>query len=259
MCIRDRNKGSTVEMDHTQELAENSARLVDTLKSFGVEATLVDITRGPTVTRYELQLKRGTKFSRVTNLSDDIALSLGAASVRIAMIPDKLAVGIEVPNKNVELVPIRDIIDSPEFTGSKSKISFSVGKDITGHNVVGDIKKMAHMLIAGTTGSGKSVCINSMLISLIYKATPQEVRLIMVDPKMIELGVYNGIPHLLIPVVTDPRKAAGALNWAVSEMMRRYKLFSEYNVRDLEAYNEVAQEKDGEKLPQIVIVIDRCV
>ena len=250
------NKGSTVEMDHTQELAENSARLVDTLKSFGVEATLVDITRGPTVTRYELQLKRGTKFSRVTNLSDDIALSLGAASVRIAMIPDKLAVGIEVPNKNVELVPIRDIIDSPEFTGSKSKISFSVGKDITGHNVVGDIKKMPHMLIAGTTGSGKSVCINSMLISLIYKATPQEVRLIMVDPKMIELGVYNGIPHLLIPVVTDPRKAAGALNWAVAEMMRRYKLFSEYNVRDLEAYNEVAQEKDGEKLPQIVIVID---
>ena len=250
------NKGSTVEMDHTQELAENSARLVDTLKSFGVEATLVDITRGPTVTRYELQLKRGTKFSRVTNLSDDIALSLGAASVRIAMIPDKLAVGIEVPNKNVELVPIRDIIDSPEFTGSKSKISFSVGKDITGHNVVGDIKKMPHMLIAGTTGSGKSVCINSMLISLIYKATPQEVRLIMVDPKMIELGVYNGIPHLLIPVVTDPRKAAGALNWAVSEMMRRYKLFSEYNVRDLEAYNEAAREKDGEKLPQIVIVID---
>ena len=250
------NKGSTVEMDHTQELAENSARLVDTLKSFGVEATLVDITRGPTVTRYELQLKRGTKFSRVTNLSDDIALSLGAASVRIAMIPDKLAVGIEVPNKNVELVPIRDIIDSPEFADSKSKISFSVGKDITGHNVVGDIKKMPHMLIAGTTGSGKSVCINSMLISLIYKATPQEVRLIMVDPKMIELGVYNGIPHLLIPVVTDPRKAAGALNWAVSEMMRRYKLFSEYNVRDLEAYNEAAQEKDGEKLPQIVIVID---
>ena len=243
--------------DYTQELAENSARLVDTLKSFGVEANLVDITRGPSVTRYELQLKRGTKFSRVTNLSDDIALSLGASSVRIATIPDKLAVGIEVPNTLVELVTIRDIIDSQEFKASKSRISFSVGKDITGHNVVGDIKKMPHMLIAGTTGSGKSVCINSLLISLIYKATPQEVRLIMVDPKMIELGVYNGIPHLLIPVVTDPRKAAGALNWAVSEMMRRYKLFSELNVRDLEAYNsEITKQEGGEKLPQIVIVID---
>ena len=251
------NKGNTVEEDHTQELAENSARLVDTLKSFGVEATLIDITRGPNVTRYELQLKRGTKFSRVTNLSDDIALSLGAASVRIATIPDKLAVGIEVPNKQGTVVPIRDIVDSPEFRDSKSKISFAVGKDITGHNVVGDIKKMPHMLIAGTTGSGKSVCINSLLISLIYKATPEEVRLIMVDPKMIELGVYNGIPHLLIPVVTDPRKAAGALNWAVSEMMRRYKLFSEFNVRDLEAYNnEVSKQEGGQKLPQIVIVID---
>ncbi len=251
------NKGNTVEEDHTQELAENSARLVDTLKSFGVEATLIDITRGPNVTRYELQLKRGTKFSRVTNLSDDIALSLGAASVRIATIPDKLAVGIEVPNKQGTVVPIRDIVDSPEFRDSKSKISFAVGKDITGHNVVGDIKKMPHMLIAGTTGSGKSVCINSLLISLIYKATPEEVRLIMVDPKMIELGVYNGIPHLLIPVVTDPHKAAGALNWAVSEMMRRYKLFSEFNVRDLEAYNnEVSKQEGGQKLPQIVIVID---
>ena len=251
------NKGNTVEEDHTQELAENSARLVDTLKSFGVEATLIDITRGPNVTRYELQLKRGTKFSRVTNLPDDIALSLGAASVRIATIPDKLAVGIEVPNKQGTVVPIRDIVDSPEFRDSKSKISFAVGKDITGHNVVGDIKKMPHMLIAGTTGSGKSVCINSLLISLIYKATPEEVRLIMVDPKMIELGVYNGIPHLLIPVVTDPRKAAGALNWAVSEMMRRYKLFSEFNVRDLEAYNnEVSKQEGGQKLPQIVIVID---
>lgn len=251
------NKGTNVEMDHTQELAESSARLIDTLRSFTVEATLVDITRGPSVTRYEVQLKRGTKFSRVTNLSDDIALSLGAASVRIATIPDKLAVGIEVPNQQVELVPIRDIIDSKEFQQSKSRISFAVGKDITGHNVVGDIKKMPHMLIAGTTGSGKSVCINSLLISLIYKSTPEEVRLIMVDPKMIELGVYNGIPHLLIPVVTDPRKAAGALNWAVAEMMRRYKLFSEFNVRDLEAYNaEIVNHEGGQKLPQIVIVID---
>ena len=250
------NKSAAAPVDYTQELAENSARLVDTLKSFGVEATLVDITRGPNVTRYELQLKRGTKFSRVNNLSDDIALSLGAASVRITMIPDKLAVGIEAPNKVSETVPIRDLIDSPDFSASKSKISFCVGKDITGHNVIGDIKKMPHMLIAGTTGSGKSVCINSLLISLIYKATPEEVRLIMVDPKMVELGGYNGIPHLLIPVVTDPRKAAGALNWAVSEMERRYKLLSEVNVRDLESYNNLMEDQGGEKLPQIVIVID---
>ncbi len=250
------NKSSATPVDYTQELAENSARLVDTLKSFGVEATLVDITRGPNVTRYELQLKRGTKFSRVNNLSDDIALSLGAASVRITMIPDKLAVGIEAPNKVSETVPIRDLIDSPDFSASKSKISFCVGKDITGHNVIGDIKKMPHMLIAGTTGSGKSVCINSLLISLIYKATPEEVRLIMVDPKMVELGGYNGIPHLLIPVVTDPRKAAGALNWAVSEMERRYKLLSEVSVRDLESYNNLMEDQGGEKLPQIVIVID---
>ena len=252
------NKGNTVEEDHTQEL-ENSARLVDTLKSFGVEATLIDITRGPNVTRYELQLKRGTKFSRVTNLSDDIALSLGAASVRISRHhPRQAGRGHRSAQQTKgTVVPIRDIVDSPEFRDSKSKISFAVGKDITGHNVVGDIKKMPHMLIAGTTGSGKSVCINSLLISLIYKATPEEVRLIMVDPKMIELGVYNGIPHLLIPVVTDPRKAAGALNWAVSEMMRRYKLFSEFNVRDLEAYNnEVSKQEGGQKLPQIVIVID---
>lgn len=250
------SKSAATPTDYSQELAENSARLVDTLKSFGVEATLVDITRGPNVTRYELQLKRGTKFSRVNNLSDDIALSLGAASVRITMIPDKLAVGIEAPNKVSETVPIRDLIDSPEFGDSKSKISFCVGKDITGHNVIGDIKKMPHMLIAGTTGSGKSVCINSLLVSLIYKATPEEVRLIMVDPKMVELGGYNGIPHLLIPVVTDPRKAAGALNWAVSEMERRYKLLSEVNVRDLESYNNLMEDQGGEKLPQIVIVID---
>lgn len=250
------SKNMAAPVDYTQELAENSARLVDTLKSFGVEATLVDITRGPNVTRYELQLKRGTKFSRVNNLSDDIALSLGAANVRITMIPDKLAVGIEAPNKVSETVPIRDLIDSPEFNNSKSKISFCVGKDITGHNVIGDIKKMPHMLIAGTTGSGKSVCINSLLVSLIYKATPEEVRLIMVDPKMVELGGYNGIPHLLIPVVTDPRKAAGALNWAVAEMERRYKMLSEVNVRDLESYNNLMEDQGGEKLPQIVIVID---
>lgn len=255
LCLLKAGEGAST--DFEGELSQNSTRLIDTLKSFGIDATLIDITRGPTVTRYEVQLGRGTKFSRITNLSDDIALSLGTASVRIATIPDKLAIGIEVPNALVQVVTIRDILDTSEFKNSRSRISFSVGKDITGKNIVGDIKKMPHMLIAGTTGSGKSVCINSLLISLIYKSTPQEVRLIMVDPKMIELGVYNGIPHLLIPVVTDPRKASGALNWAVSEMMRRYKLFSECNVRDLEAYNnEMDKKEDGEKLPQIVIVID---
>lgn len=255
MCLL--TKSTAANGDFATELTENSARLIDTLKSFGIEANLIDITRGPSVTRYEVQLGRGTKFSRITNLSEDIALSLGTASVRIATIPDKLAIGIEVPNTSVQLVTIRDIVDTNEFRASKSRISFAVGKDITGRTIVGDIKKMPHMLIAGTTGSGKSVCINSLLISLIYKSTPQEVRLIMVDPKMIELGVYNGIPHLLIPVVTDPRKASGALNWAVSEMMRRYKLFSECNVRDLEAYNNEMEKQEGcEKLPQIVIVID---
>ena len=216
----------------TEEATRRCAeRLLDTLQSFGVEAHMVNITCGPTVTRYELQLQRGTKFSRVANLSDDLALALGAVGIRISTIPDRNAVGVEVPNEHQELVTVKDVLQSPEFRGSRSKLSFAVGKDIAGRCVVGDIAKMPHMLIAGTTGSGKSVCINSILISLLYKSTPEEVRLIMVDPKMIELGVYNGIPHLLIPVVTDPRKAAGALNWAVSEMMRRYKLFSEIGAR----------------------------
>ena len=234
-----------------------AARLVDTLQSFGVEASVVDITSGPTVTRYELQLRRGIKFSKVTNLADDIALTLGAAGVRVSTIPDKNAVGIEVPNDRQELVTARDIIGSAAFRNAKSKLSFAVGKDITGAAVVGDIGKMPHMLIAGTTGSGKSVCINSILMSILYKSTPEEVRLIMVDPKMIELGVYNGIPHLLIPVVTDPRKAAGALNWAVGEMMKRYKLFSEVGARDLNSYNaEMRTREDGVTLPRVVIVID---
>lgn len=234
-----------------------AARLVDTLQSFGVEADVVDITSGPTVTRYELQLRRGIKFSKVTNLADDIALTLGAAGVRVSTIPDKNAVGIEVPNDRQELVTARDIIGSAAFKNSKSRLAFAVGKDITGAPVVGDIGKMPHMLIAGTTGSGKSVCINSLLMSILYKATPEEVRLIMVDPKMIELGVYNGIPHLLIPVVTDPRKAAGALNWAVGEMMKRYKLFSEVGARDLNSYNaEMRRRDDGVPLPRVVIVID---
>ena len=251
------------------ELRESSACLLDTLDSFNIEAQIIGIVRGPTVTRFELTIPRGIKISRITALSDDIALSLGAANVRIAPIPDKVAVGIEVPNKTVNTVFIRECIGSPAFANAKSRLSFAVGKDITGKPVIGDIAKMPHMLIAGTTGSGKSVCINSMLISLLYKSTPEEVRLIMVDPKMVELGNYNGIPHLLIPVVTDPKKAAGALNWAVGEMERRYKLFADHQVRNLVGYNDLMrsekakaeQTEDGhpeqyQVLPQIVIVID---
>ena len=251
------------------ELRESSACLLDTLDSFNIEAQIIGIVRGPSVTRFELTIPRGIKISRITALSDDIALSLGAANVRIAPIPDKVAVGIEVPNKPVNTVFIRACIGSPAFANAKSRLSFAVGKDITGKPVIGDIAKMPHMLIAGTTGSGKSVCINSMLISLLYKSTPEEVRLIMVDPKMVELGNYNGIPHLLIPVVTDPKKAAGALNWAVGEMERRYKLFADHQVRNLVGYNDLMrsekakaeQTEDGhpeqyQVLPQIVIVID---
>ena len=255
------------------ELRESSACLLDTLDSFNIEAQIIGIVRGPSVTRFELTIPRGIKISRITALSDDIALSLGAANVRIAPIPDKVAVGIEVPNKTVNTVFIRECIGSPAFANAKSRLSFAVGKDITGKPVIGDIAKMPHMLIAGTTGSGKSVCINSMLISLLYKSTPEEVRLIMVDPKMVELGNYNGIPHLLIPVVTDPKKAAGALNWAVGEMERRYKLFADHQVRNLVGYNDLmraekakaeAAAAEGETaaaeqyqvLPQIVIVID---
>ena len=240
-----------------ESIVKCAERLVDTLKSFNIEASIVNVTKGPTVTRYELQLQRGIKFSKVTNLSDDIALSLGASSVRIAPIPANNSVGIEVPNDIQEVVSLRDILQNKAFSSAKSKLSFAVGKDIAGQCIVGNISKMPHLLIAGTTGSGKSVCINSIIISLIYKASPEEVRLIMVDPKMIELGMYNGIPHLLIPVVTDPKKAAGALNWAVGEMMRRYKLLSQLNVRNLEAYNEeIRRRGEGETLPQIVIVID---
>ena len=251
------------------ELRESSACLLDTLDSFNIEAQIIGIVRGPSVTRFELTIPRGIKISRITALSDDIALSLGAANVRIAPIPDKVAVGIEVPNKTVNTVFIRECIGSPAFANAKSRLSFAVGKDITGKPVIGDIAKMPHMLIAGTTGSGQSVCINSMLISLLYKSTPEEVRLIMVDPKMVELGNYNGIPHLLIPVVTDPKKAAGALNWAVGEMERRYKLFADHQVRNLVGYNDLMrsekakaeQTEDGhpeqyQVLPQIVIVID---
>ena len=245
-------------VDATSEMRENSTRLAETLKSFGIEPHIVNVIRGPSVTRYELELDKGVKLSKITNLADDIALALGAQGVRISAIPDKISVvGIEVPNKIVNTVYAREVIDSAAFQTSKSKLSFAVGKDISGNCIVGDISKLPHMLIAGTTGSGKSVCMNTLIISLLYKAKPEEVRLIMVDPKMVELGVYNGIPHLLIPVVTDPKKAAGALQWTVTEMMRRYRLMSDVGVRDLESYNRaIAGDPDQQKLAQIVVVID---
>ena len=240
------------------ELKANQARLSDTIRSFGIDANIVNVTRGPSVTRYELELDQGVRLNKLTNLSDDIALALGAIGVRIAPIPDKISmVGIEVPNKLVSPVYINEVIGSREFRDNPSKVAFAVGKDIGGNCIVGNIAKLPHLLIAGTTGSGKSVCTNSLIISLLYKATPDEVRLIMVDPKMVELGIYNGIPHLLIPVVTDPKKAAGALQWAVVEMMKRYRAFSEVGVRDLASYNAHAARTEGmEKMPQIVVVID---
>lgn len=241
-----------------QELKENAARLVDTLRSFGVETRITDICPGPTVTRYEIQPSAGVKISRITSLADDIALNLAAAGVRIeAPIPNKSAVGIEVPNKNVSIVHIRQILESAEFVNAQSKLTIALGNDIAGNCTVGDIGKMPHLLIAGATGSGKSVCINSIIISLLYKADPSEVKFLMVDPKVVELGIYNGIPHLLVPVVTDPRKAAGALNWAVSEMQNRYKAFAGNNVRDLRGYNALAERTEGmETMPQVVIIID---
>ena len=217
-----------------------------------------NVSVGPTITRYELKPAEGVRVSKIAKLADDIALNLAAESIRIeAPIPGKQAVGIEIPNKEKEMVVLRDIIDSKEFKTAKSKLSFAVGKDAAGDVIVSDIAKMPHVLIAGSTGSGKSVCINTLITSIIYKAKPSEVKLVMVDPKVVELSVYNGIPHLLIPVVTDPKKAAGALSWAVQEMVNRYHLFAEKNVRDIEGYNQ-ALEKEGieEKLPQIVIIID---
>lgn len=244
--------------DVSEELKANAARLVDTLRSFGVETRITDICRGPAVTRYDLQPSAGVKISRITALADDIALNLASAGVRIeAPIPNKSAVGIEVPNKNVSVVKLREVIDSEEFRSAKSKITMALGRDIAGNIVVADIAKMPHMLIAGATGSGKSVCINTIIMSILYKASPSEVKFLMVDPKVVELGVYNGIPHLLVPVVTDPSKAAGALNWAVQEMLSRYKTFAENNVRDIKGYNRLAEKNDQlKKMPQIVIIID---
>lgn len=250
-------RGTAAAVDGRDEIALNRDRLESSLKSFGVAARIVGATRGPTVTRYDLELDAGVKLTKLTNLSNDIALSLGVMNVRIAPIPDKIStVGIEVPNKIVSLVYLRDVIESPQFKNAKSTLSFAIGKDISGECVVGNIAKLPHMLIAGTTGSGKSVCINSLLLSLLYKSTPEQVRLIMIDPKMVELGIYNGIPHLYVPVVTDPKKAAGALQWAVVEMLKRYRLFSEVGVRDLAGYN-AHQRKIGEPtMPQVVIVVD---
>ena len=245
--------------DGTLEMRENTRRLNETLASFKIEAHIINVTRGPSVTRYEVELEKGVRLNKLTTTADDIALSLGAAGVRIAAIPGKISVvGIEVPNKAVTTVSLRDVIDSQDFVNAKSKSSFAVGKDIGGNCIVGNIAKLPHMLIAGTTGSGKSVCMNSIIISLLYKASPDDVKLIMVDPKMVELGIYNGIPHLLIPVVTDPKKAAGSLQWAVSEMMRRYKSMSDAGVRDIESYNSMieSQQMEGKKLPQVVVIID---
>ena len=244
--------------DALGELKINQNRLAETIHSFGIEAQINNVTRGPSVTRYEVELEQGVRLNKLTNLADDIALALGASGVRIAPIPDKISmVGIEVPNKLVSPVYIHDVIASDAFKGNESKVTFALGKDIGGNCIVGNIAKLPHLLIAGTTGSGKSVCTNSLIISLLYKASPEDVRMIMVDPKMVELGIYNGIPHLLIPVVTDPKKAAGALQWAVTEMMKRYRAFSEVGVRDLQAFNAHAvRTGEVEKLPQIVVVID---
>lgn len=247
------------ETNAVEEMKANAQRLVDTLASFGVQTRIVDISRGPTVTRYELQPSAGVKISKITSLADDIALNLATAGVRIeAPIPNKAAVGIEVPNKGSRsIVSIREVLESEEFQNAKSKITSALGRDIAGKVTIFDIHNMPHLLIAGSTGSGKSVCINTIIISLLYKAKPEELRLLMVDPKMVELSVYNGIPHLLVPVVTDPKKAAGALSWAVGEMEKRYKLFSDNAVRNLEGFNRLAQNTEGmETLPQIVIIID---
>ena len=250
--------------DSDTHLRETAGKLQDTLHSFGVNVTVTNVSCGPSVTRYELQPEQGVKVSKIVGLADDIKLNLAAADIRIeAPIPGKAAVGIEVPNKENSAVMLRDLLESTEFKNSASHVSFAVGRDIAGRCVVADIAKMPHLLIAGATGSGKSVCINTLIMSILYKASPDQVRLIMVDPKVVELSVYNGIPHLMIPVVTDPKKAAGALNWAVAEMTRRYQAFAEHQVRDMKGYNEkvsqIEPDENGNKpdtMPQIVIIVD---
>ncbi len=240
--------------DGQDEMAE---QLEGAIRSFGVGASITGSVHGPTITRYELKLEQGVKLNKITNLAGDIALSLGVTSVRIAPIPDKIStVGVEVPNRQTKTVWLGDLIDSDTFRSAKNKLSVALGKDIGGKIIVGNIAKMPHVLIAGTTGSGKSVCINSLILSLLYKSTPDEVRMIMIDPKMVELGIYNGMPHLYVPVVTDPKKAAGALQWSVVEMLKRYRLFSDAGVRDLAGYNAAQRAMDEPTLPQVVIIID---
>ena len=257
-------KGKAGGGDSDAHLRATALKLEQTLQNFNVNVTVTNVSCGPSVTRYELQPEQGVKVSKIVGLADDIKLNLAASDIRIeAPIPGKAAVGIEVPNKENSAVMLRDLLESPEFKSHDSKIAFATGRDIAGKTVVADIAKMPHVLIAGSTGSGKSVCINTLIMSILYKASPEEVKLIMIDPKVVELSVYNGIPHLLIPVVTDPKKAAGALNWAVAEMTRRYQFFAECNVRDLKGYNskveaikDIEDENKREKLPQIVVIVD---
>lgn len=257
-------KGKRGGGDSERYLRETAMKLQQTLKNFGVNVTITDVSCGPSVTRFELQPEQGVKVSKIVGLTDDIKLNLAAADIRIeAPIPGKAAVGIEVPNKENVAVMLRDLLETEEFKNHPSNIAFAAGRDIAGKAVVADIKKMPHVLIAGATGSGKSVCINTLIMSILYKANPEDVKLIMIDPKVVELSVYNGIPHLMIPVVTDPKKASGALNWAVVEMEKRYQLFAEYNVRDLAGYNEkvdgikdIDDDTKPKKLPQIVIIVD---
>lgn len=239
-----------------KDMLENAKLLEDTLSNFGISAKVVQVSRGPTITRYELQPAPGIKVSRIVSLSDDIALSLAAPSVRIeAPIPGKAAIGIEIPNQDITAVLLKEVIESEEFISANSSLIVGLGKDISGKNIVADISKMPHLLIAGATGSGKSVCVNTLIVSILYKSSPDEVKMLMIDPKVVELNNYNGIPHLLVPVVTDPRKAAGALNWVVQEMTNRYKLFAEKGVRDIERYNSVQEEK-AQRLPKILVIID---
>lgn len=252
------NKNTKLNSSDKKELIENADKLEEILSNFGVDAKVTQVTKGPSVTRFELQPSPGVKVSKIVNLSDDIALGLAASGIRIeAPIPGKAAVGIEVPNRKQTPVFLREVLENNEFINTNKKIAFALGKDIAGKCVVGDLNKMPHTLIAGATGSGKSVCINSLIISILYKYRPDEVKLLMVDPKVVELNVYNGVPHLLIPVVTDPKKAAAALNWAVNEMTKRYKLFADMGVRNMESYNELYDKGEiEEKLPYIVIIVD---
>ncbi len=254
LLVRDKPTKDNTSEEDVRQLGQ---KLIDALRSFGVDAKIIAIIKGPAITRFEISPATGVKVNKIVNLANDIALNLAAVSVRvIAPIPGKAAVGIEIPNEKVATVRLRDVIDTPEFRNYKSKTAFALGKDVSGKPKIADVSKMPHLLIAGATGSGKSVCINTLITSIIYKADPNEVKMIMIDPKVVELGVYNGIPHLLIPVVTDPRRAAGALNWAVQEMIKRYKQFAENNVRNITGFNELAEVNGERKMEHIIIIVD---